>query len=63
MRSGTDRIADALERIAQHTYSPNELDSNMEAANVVDGLFAIARAIRLLAKAIETKREDTDALP
>jgi hypothetical protein len=25
--------------------SPNECDSNLEAANVVDGLFAIARAI------------------
>ena len=25
--------------------SPNESDSNLEAANVVDGLFAIARAL------------------
>ena len=25
--------------------SPNEMDSNMEAANMVDGLFAIARAL------------------
>jgi hypothetical protein len=32
--------------------SPNECDSNWENANVVDGLFAIARAIRSLADAI-----------
>ena len=32
--------------------SPNESDSNLEAANVVDGLFAIARAISELASAI-----------
>ena len=31
--------------------SPNESDSNLEAANVVDGLFAIARAIDNLALA------------
>jgi hypothetical protein len=33
--------------------SPNESDSNMEPANVVDGLFAIARALHRVAKAIE----------
>lgn len=33
--------------------SPNESDSNGEAANVVDGLFAIARSLRKLAGAIE----------
>lgn len=33
--------------------SPNESDSNGEAANVVDGLFAIARAISKLADAVE----------
>lgn len=35
--------------------SPNESDSNLEAANVVDGLFAIARAIRRLAEAAEKR--------
>jgi hypothetical protein len=30
--------------------SPNEADSNFEAANVVDGLFAIARAIQWAAR-------------
>jgi hypothetical protein len=33
--------------------SPNESDSNGEPANVVDGLFAIARAIHHLARATE----------
>lgn len=32
--------------------SPNEHDSNFEPANVVDALFAIARAIEHLAEAI-----------
>lgn len=33
--------------------SPNESDSNFEAANVVDGLFAVARSINGLAKAVD----------
>jgi hypothetical protein len=33
--------------------SPNELDSNLEAANVVDGLFAIARSLGRLAAAAD----------
>jgi uncharacterized protein Yka (UPF0111/DUF47 family) len=37
--------------------SPNESDRNLEAANVVDGLFAIARAINRLADAAETAGE------
>lgn len=35
--------------------SPNESDSNFEAANVVDGLFAIARALTRIAVALEEK--------
>ena len=35
--------------IAAGLISPNETDSNGEPANVVDGLFAIARAIDHLA--------------
>lgn len=36
-----------------HTLiSPNECDSNLEPANVVDGLFAIARAINHLAEVV-----------
>ena len=39
--------------------SPNELDSNGEEANVVDGLFAIARSVDNLADAIR----NPDGLP
>lgn len=45
-----DAVAEAIERTL---VSPNELDSNYEAANVVDGLYAIARAIHHLARAAE----------
>ncbi|SHF74102.1 hypothetical protein SAMN02745218_02987 [Desulfofundulus australicus DSM 11792] len=33
--------------------SPNERDNNFEPANVVDGLYAIARALDRLAEAVE----------
>lgn len=33
--------------------SPNEPDSNGEAANVVDGLFAIARGLHAVARSIQ----------
>ena len=46
-------VANALAGIAKNLVSPNEMDRNMEAANVVDGLFAIARAIHHLAKAVD----------
>lgn len=36
--------------------SANEQDRNMEAANVVDALFAIARAIERLAYAVEGQK-------
>ena len=35
--------------------SPNEADSNMEPANMVDGLFAIARALHRIGKCLEDK--------
>ncbi len=35
--------------------SPNEMDRNLESANVVDGMFAIARAIDRLSRAIEAQ--------
>jgi hypothetical protein len=44
-----DVVAEALHAVL---VSPNEADSNLEPANVVDGLFAIARAIRALAHAV-----------
>ena len=34
-------------------WSPNESDRNMEPANVVDGLFAIARGLQAVATAIK----------
>jgi hypothetical protein len=39
--------------------SPNEADRNLEAANGVDGLFAIARSINGLSQAVS---ELTDAI-
>lgn len=42
-----------LEQAIREVFvSPNESDRNMEPANVVDGLFAIARALRDVAEAI-----------
>jgi hypothetical protein len=41
--------------------SPNECDSNWEAANAVDGLFAVARAIWGLAAAVKAGREPNEA--
>jgi hypothetical protein len=51
----------ALTYIAANLWSPNETDSNGEPANVVDGLFAIARALQDVAYAItETGEADDD---
>jgi hypothetical protein len=36
--------------------SPNEMDQNGETANVVDGLFAIARALDNVARSIREAR-------
>lgn len=46
----TDPMADAIEAVG---ISPNNLDPNLEAANIVDGLYAIARSIDRLAVAVE----------
>ena len=43
-------VAEALRDVF---ISPNECDSNFEPANVTDGLYAIARAVRRLAQAVE----------
>lgn len=45
-----DPIAKAIYHVFE---SPNECDSNGEIANVVDGLYAIARSIRYLANKLE----------
>lgn len=47
-------LGDSLRAVLE---SPNEWDSNGEPANVVDGLFAIARALNRVAKAIEDQSE------
>lgn len=55
------RFPDAISWIPEvldHNFtSPNELDRNGEPANVVDGLFAIARGLNRIADALE--REGT----
>jgi hypothetical protein len=48
-------IVDAIENMSQRLGSENESDRNGEVAYVTDGLFAIARAIEDLAKAIREK--------
>jgi hypothetical protein len=48
----TNQVAKAIK---ETLISRNESDLNLEAANVVDGLFAIARALNLVAKAIQEK--------
>jgi hypothetical protein len=49
----TDPPALAIGAVAAALVSPNEDDANGEPANVVDGLFAIARAIAYLADKID----------
>lgn len=49
-------VADA---IGSAFISPNESDSNGEPANVVDGLFAIARALERIALAMEDARSSS----
>jgi hypothetical protein len=50
----TNKIDDQVAKALRQTLvSPNEYDSKGEAANVVDGLFAIARALNRVAKAID----------
>jgi hypothetical protein len=49
VKGTTDRIAEAIKATL---ISPNESDSNFEAANVVDGLYAIARGLYDLADAV-----------
>lgn len=43
--------------------SPNESDRNMEPANIVDGLFAIARGLDRVATAIERLGVNDAATP
>jgi hypothetical protein len=56
-RVTVDSVASAMRATL---ISPIENDSNMEPANVVDGLFAIARAVDHLADAIAESAEKQD---
>jgi len=56
-------VTDGLFAIAQNLISPNEADSNLEAANVVDGLFAIARGLHSVADALRSRTEENDDGP
>ena len=47
---GSRLVGAAIENVG---ISPNEVDSNLEPANIVDGLFAISRSIRHLARMYE----------
>jgi hypothetical protein len=49
----TANLARALEYAL---VSPNEFDRNLEPANVVDALYALARAVHHLADALEQQR-------
>lgn len=51
-----DEIAKALWGVFM---SPNELDRNMEAANVVDALYSIARGLYAVADAIRDRSQET----
>ena len=50
MQTEKEKIAQAL---MDGLISANEMDSNWEPANVVDGLFAIARALDRIGKRLE----------
>jgi hypothetical protein len=45
--------SDAVKALLECFISPNEADSNLEPANVVDGLFAIARGLQSIAREIQ----------
>jgi len=52
-----DESLDEIVKALRYVFtSPNEMDRNFETANVVDGLFAVARAILSLAEAVEKAR-------
>ena len=57
----TDDLTKAIRSLANQFYSPNCHDSNFEPANVVDGLYMIAKSIFELADAVkEIGKKDTE---
>jgi len=53
---------DLSEALRACLFSPAEMDINLESANVVDGLFAIARAINGLSSTMEKVAGNMDNL-
>jgi hypothetical protein len=54
-KNGKSTDGDVIARALHAGFaSENESDRNFEAANAVDGLFALARSVDRLAKAVET---------
>lgn len=52
--SGVEAAGENIARAITGTLiSPNETDSNLEPANVVDGLYAVARGLQHIAEALE----------
>ncbi len=48
-----EKLTEHMNSLTNCFSSPNESDSNGETANVVDGLFAISRSLREVAKSID----------
>jgi len=51
-------IYQAICYLADQFYSPNECDKNGEQANIVDGLFCLARAVDRFTEAYEGAKTD-----
>jgi len=59
-----EQLSASIERSLYRAFvSPNEPDRNLEPACVVDGLFAIARAVAKLARAVEDLSPNMEARP
>jgi len=63
-RTILEPLVEALESIDSRLYTPAEVDSGgLEAANVVDGLFAISRGLFAVADAIRELITNTKGAP
>jgi hypothetical protein len=62
-RAQRDALHDVATAIGTIGASPNEVDLNGETANLVDGLFAIARAISRLAEAVTAAAPNPEDVP
>lgn len=48
-----------IQKFSECFYSPNELDSNMETANIVDAICRLSRSIFKLAEVIDKNKEES----